>query len=198
MQELSEKILQSLRGNLVVILLGVFLVIDIFSLSFMTRPDSDNLLQISGPSGAAADAERTAQKPRVSDSMQVLKISEIKGPRIDDQAAMVIVDTEAAGTAVAQRRCFSLPADIWIFLLIAYVALLIFNLTYDFGRTTRVQWGFELTLTLLTLVAWYAWDRCSAQIWFPLYVIKLGILMYALYLYFFDKKSREARGAFLV
>jgi len=184
MQELSAKILKSVRENLVEVFLGLFLIIDIFSLSAITYRGSDALLNISGQSASSVNTERAVQ-PLVSKSIP--KISEIKDPRIDDEAAMIVVE-EALSAQAQAKVCFSLPVEIWVFLLIAFLALLIFNLTYHFGQAMKIQWGWELALTILPLVAWYALDECRTFVWFPLHIIEMGVIIYALYLYFFEKK----------
>ncbi len=189
MQELSVKIWKSVRENLVVVFLCLFLIIDIFSLSAITYRGSDVLLNISGQSGSSTNSERAVQPLA---SKNIPKISEIKGPRIDDEAAMIAVEESLSAEAQA-KACFSLPAEIWVFLLIAFVALLIFNLTYDFGRATKIQWGWELGLVLLTLLAWFIWDECRTSVWFPLSIIKMGVIIYALYLYFFERKFPKGK-----
>lgn len=182
MQELSVRIWKSMKENLVAVFLCLFLVIDIFSLSTITYTGSDALLSISGQNTSSVNSERIVQ-PLVSKSIP--KISEIKGPRIDDEAAMIVVEEAPSAQA---KVCFSLPIEIWVFLLIAFVALLVFNLTYDFERATKIQWGWELALVLLALVTWFIWDECRTSVWFPLSIIKTGVIIYALYLYFFERK----------
>lgn len=189
MQELSAKIWKSLRENLVVVFLCAFLIIDIFSLSAITYRGSDALLNISGQSASSVNTERAVQ-PLVSKNIP--KISEIKGPRIDDEAAMIVVEETLSAEAQA-KVCFSLPVEVWIFLLIAFVALLVFNLTLNFEKAISVQWGWELGLAVLTLGVWFLWDECRMYVWFPLSIIKMGVIIYALYLYFFEKKFSEEK-----
>lgn len=120
------------------------------------------------------------------DKGNIPKISEIKGPRIDDEAAAV---ERVAVCNDGKETCSTLPTGIWLFLLVAYGALLIFNLAYNFKQAMKIQWFWELLYTLLALAAWYAWDSCgAANIWYPEFVLKTGIVIYGIYLYFFQKK----------
>ncbi len=96
-----------------------------------------------------------------------------------------------AVTNKALSSCQGLPVEIWIFLLSMFMALLIFNLSYNFSRARKIQWGWEVILLLLTLGAWLIFDECRANIWFPLYVIKLGLIIYLAYLYFLEKKPKN-------
>lgn len=181
-QDRGVKFLKTLKDNRIVILLGLVLIIDIFSVSFFTRPNEQGLLLVS------EQVVETTPALRNFDSAQIPKISEIRGSRIDDEAAMTVVEETLSKTTQA-RKCIILPVEIWVFLLVAFIALLVFNLAYNFERATKIQWGWELALALLPLVAWYVWDGCRAYVWFPLYSIKMGIIIYALYLYFFDQKK---------
>jgi|GEM_PF-2536372 len=123
----------------------------------------------------------------VGESETPMKLSQIKVPRIDDQAASISCQdsSEVAAAAV----CRNLPGNILVFLLFAYLVLLIFNLAYDFERTAVVRWKFEAILTAIFVFGWAYFDNCFSSLWFPLYVIKLGILTYVVYLYFFEKKK---------
>ncbi|MDP3956970.1 MAG: hypothetical protein Q8Q10_00515, partial [bacterium] len=113
----------------------------------------------------------------------IQKISEIKGQQIDDEAAMIVVEGSSPAPA-----CATLPIGIWVFLLIAYAALLIFNFSYTFERAIRPQWFLEAVITVLALVAWYAWDECHANVWFPFAIVKFGLIIFALYAYLLEKK----------
>jgi hypothetical protein len=122
-----------------------------------------------------------------------MKLSQIKVPRIDDQAASISCQdsSEVAAAAV----CRNLPGNILVFLLFAYLVLLIFNLAYDFERTAVVRWKFEAILTAIFVFGWAYFDNCFSNLWFPLYIIKLGILIFVIYLYFFEKNKKASETA---
>jgi len=104
-----------------------------------------------------------------------LRISEIDGPRIDAVAATTVV--------VA-----ALPGELWLFLLLAYVALLVFNFSYTFETVTSPQWFWELLYTLSALYCWYVFDREELYLWFPFIILKSGLILFALYLYLLEKR----------
>lgn len=116
-------------------------------------------------------------------------------PRIDDEAASVARESEEAirNPGKAVPICAALPAEIWIFLLAAYLFLLIFNLSYDFGKLKKIRWFWEGLFTLLAIYAWYAYDGCRTFIWFPLYVMKLGIIIYLFYIYLMAEKLKTEK-----
>jgi hypothetical protein len=112
------------------------------------------------------------------------RISDDFGPRIDSEAAMV---EKVDGKIIPVCKTF--PNELWILLLASYVFLLLFNLFYDFQHSQKIHWFWESLYTVLALWAWYAYDTCRLNLWFPLYVIKLGLIAYLIYLYIFYKKK---------
>ncbi len=112
---------------------------------------------------------------QVADSVP-LRISEITDARIDSVAAMVVMAP-------------ALPQILWVFLLVAYVTLLVFNFSYTFRTVTSPQWHFELILTILTLGAWYHLDSGRGEIWFPLTLIKSGLIVAIIYVYLLERRS---------
>lgn len=112
------------------------------------------------------------------------KISDDFGPRIDSEAAAIVKKDNKI-----IPLCQTLPGELWILLLAAYLFLLFFNLFYDFENAWKIRWFWEGLYTLLALFGWYAWDSCHINIWFPLYVIKLGVIVYLVYLYLFYKQK---------
>lgn len=130
--------------------------------------------------GARPDGIMPVQQP-------ILKISEIRGPMIDSEAAMIVVDESSVAAAVAPA-CVTLPLPIWMFLLIAYVALLIFNFSYTFRQATRPQWFWETLYAALFIAGWFVWDGCRDNIWFPFAVVKFGLITFAAYAYLLEKK----------
>lgn len=114
-----------------------------------------------------------------------LKLSEISGPQIDGGAASISCEKKVSFGAVS-----ILPVKIWILLLLSYLALLVFNLAYDFKKDAEIHWVWEMILTGIYVLMWSYFDQSSLNTWFPLYIIKLGIVVYFIYLYFFEKKNK--------
>ena len=115
------------------------------------------------------------------------KISQLSGPQIDKGAAMMD-DTENV-CLVYGEACASLPTSLWMMLLLAYMILLVGNLVYGFRRSLRVQWFWEMIYTVLAILAWYIFDECRIALWYPLYVFKMGVFIFAVYLYFVLQKK---------
>lgn len=113
----------------------------------------------------------------------ILKISEIRGPRIDDGAVMIVAGESAA------LACQTLPLNLWMFLVIAYIALLVFNFSFTFQKVNQPQWFWETMYTIAFVAGWFIWDECRENIWFPFAVIKFGLITFALYAYFLKKKQ---------
>lgn len=111
----------------------------------------------------------------------ILKISEIRGPRIDDEAAMIVAEESAAPV------CQTLPLNLWVFLVIAYIALLVFNFSSTFQKVNQPQWFWEVVFTFLFIVGWFVWDQCRENVWFPFAIAKFGLIIFALYIYFLRK-----------
>ena len=107
-----------------------------------------------------------------------MKISDDFAPRIDSEAALVVKEDNQI-----IPLCQTLPGELWILLLAAYLFLLFFNLFYDFEHAKKIRWFWEGFYTLLALGAWYFYDECHQNIWFPLYVLRLGVIVYLAYLY---------------
>lgn len=152
-----------IREDTVMVLLGLFLVLSFLSLPFVAREEKA-LTEVSNIETIFPG--------------ETLRLSDIREARIDDKAATVVANERA-----------SLPVKVWMFLLVAYVGLLIFNLAYGFREATHLQWGWEACLTLLFLGGWFYWDETGAMKWFPLSLLQMGVLIYALYLYFFNQKK---------
>ena len=170
-KESFRKILINLRKINPAFLLGLFLL---FALFFPPVAFSENL-------------PRQAWQPDYSAIVldaDISKISDINGPRIDDGAAAVSRRMPNAST-----QCSNLSKGVWIFLMIAYAVLLVFNLAYGFKNTNRLRWRAGFALTTTAILAWYFLDQCRSDVWFPLNILKVGIFIYAFYLYFFNKKQ---------
>lgn len=117
------------------------------------------------------------------------KLSEIVGPRIDEEAASISCKKIAYN--VEASSCQTLPVKIWLLLLICYLFLLVFNLSYDFNETVNPRSLWEIILTGVFIFGWLYFDKCGVNIWFPLGIIKFGIVIYLSYLYFFEKKGKN-------
>lgn len=168
--------METLKQNLVVIGLIVLAGVEVFSLSFTLRTENNS----------GATFQNQYQKPLVTASIP--KLSQLRGPQIDREAAMIAVEQ-----SLQKIVCSSLPVNLWVFLLMAFVVLLIFNFFYTFEQAVRPQWAWELGLTCLTLIGWYFWDGCRTHLWFPLAVIKFGLIVAILYVYLLEKKLRERK-----
>jgi hypothetical protein len=147
-------------GAVILVLLGV---VEIANMAVVVGEQSNNVL---------------FQKP-------ILKISEIRGPRIDDEAAMVV-------TEKALSVCRTLPLNLWMFLVITYIALLVFNFSFTFKEANQPQWFWETVFTLAFIAGWFIWDACRENIWFPFAIVKFGLIIFALYAYFLKKKQMMA------
>lgn len=163
------------REHLMPVFLVLFLLVDVVSLTFVIeQAEPINISEfgneaISGGGG-------------LSEAEYIPKLSAMREAAIDPEAASMVVET----------ICPTLPIMLWLFLLIAYVALLIFNLGYDFQHSVhkgerRFVW--EIILTVLVLWGWSIWDTCGQMLWFPIAVVKYGLLTYVFYLYFFERQQ---------
>lgn len=155
--------------------LGIFVLAALFVSNFLFLPQA-----------ISPDLEKEVASIQ-SEPATITKLSEIKGPRIDEEAASISCADDSPVCPLAPKviTCASLPMETWVFLLAAYLGLLIFNLGFTFGKRQTVQWFWEALYTLLALAVWFQWDQCRANLWYPLYVLALGILIYLFYLYFF-------------
>ena len=111
-------------------------------------------------------------------SESIPKLSEMKGAQIDSQAAAVI----------NEDVCKTVSAGVWIFLLFAYIALLVYNFSYRFKESVRIQWFWELIYTLLFVLVWLLFDECFIHSWFPFMLIETGLIVFGIYAYLFEKK----------
>jgi len=164
------KIVRVMQANVVVTLLLTLFFVEVWSLFAVS------------PVVPKADEGVSAEVP--------LKISEIDGPRIDAEAASIEADEDTIGAAPAP---LTLPGEVWVFLLLVYVALLLFNFSSTFEKVTSPQWFWEVLYTLLALLAWLFLDAAALYTWFPLMVIKLALLIFALYVYLLEKRGMPHR-----
>lgn len=172
---------QLFRAFRLPIFLVLFVLVDLVSLALLVEQAQPINFETFGDETAVGGG-------RLSETAYIPKLSEIEGPKIDPQAASIVIET----------ACTTLPVNLWVFLLFCYVALLVFNLFYGFRKSVlkderRFVW--EIFLTVLTLLAWSQWDTCGELLWFPIAVVKYGLLTYVCYLYFFEKERRHMEKA---
>lgn len=180
MQILMTRLKGVCKSHLVAVLLVALAITEVVSLAALVgtplRPDTVSYLE----------KEQGTIAPQTT-----LRISDIQGSRIDDEAAMVVVEEPLETAPAAQAgvsACFTLPAGIWVFLVAAYVALLIFNFSYTFRQAREPQWFWEALYTFLAIVGWYSLDDCRAALWFPFAIVKSGLIIFAMYAYLLEKK----------
>lgn len=151
-------------------MLGLLLVVELYSLFLdvgaIALPGERNFFEV-----------RPISEP-------LLRLSELDGPRIDAAAAMVMVNEHWQNEVT--RPTFS--AELWVFLLFLYITLLIFNFSATFDRAITPQWFWEMLYTVLAILAWYALDPLGLYPWFPLMVVKLGLIIFIVYVYLLEKK----------
>lgn len=110
-------------------------------------------------------------------------------PRVDEEAAYTERYTEEireGKTAVDNSADYSL--NFWMFLFGVYLFLLIFNLSFEFGKRRELQWFWETVYTFLAIFAWDNLDVGRTNPWFPAVVMESGVIIYAFYFYFLNKK----------
>lgn len=136
------------------------------------------LLVLEGSTALVSVRENVPTLIEQETEMEIQKISQISDARIDTLGASVVVPT-------------SLPRVLWLFLLLAYIALLVFNFLYTFRTVTSPQWFWESLYTVLTLGAWYVLDPFMMHLWFPLALVKSGLIVFILYLYLLEHRSTD-------
>lgn len=189
MEQMRERLKKGrlfVQQNAILALIIAFFVLEAISLMILSQStvnDPVDLLVRRGPV--------ISQEAVIPVSKNIPKLSEIRGPRIDNEAAMIVIQDETK-EATPASSCFTLPVEMWVFVFLMYTALIIFNLAYGFDRpahTHTIQWFWETLYTLLFIVGWYVWDECRMQVWFPLAIVKTGLFVYAVYLYFFERRK---------
>lgn len=180
-EEATKKFALFAKRNSFLLLLVLFVSVDMFSYALLFSQNN----QIT---------KRKNFIPKYSlvnfDVNNIPKISNIKSSRIDDRAASIEKRTYNNFEEKKSYHSY-LPIKMWVFLFLVYVALLIFNLAYNFNYAVKPQWFWELLYTLLAVTTWYLFDQCKENIWYPVFILKSGSLIYAVYLYFFTKKQKQ-------
>lgn len=117
-------------------------------------------------------------------------------PRIDDEAASTVKKNKvekAIYTKVPENKGDVYSQNFWMLLFGFYLFLLIFNLSFEFEKKQKVQWFWEAVLTFLALYAWDSLDIARSNTWFPGIILESGIIIYAFYFYFLDKKCSKRK-----
>src|SRR3989339_876433 len=99
--------------------------------------------------------------------------------RIDEKAAFAVREEGVT----KEIDCDQWPEKFWVFLFGAYLFLLVFNLSFGLKNKKKIQWFWELLITLLALWTWKKLDVCEMQPWFYYCVIESGVIIYFFYLY---------------
>ncbi len=161
-----------------IIILAVFFVL--FVLNFSLASENDN-----GPINFEIKKENLPVDSPLLDPK----------PRIDNEAASIKKEDAGKNNYEAllkeNGRCASLPQNIWVMLLGAYIFLIIFNLSYKIEKTKYIHWSWESFYTILALLAWHNFDECRKNTWFAPAVIESGIIIYLFYLYFWNKLTKK-------
>lgn len=119
------------------------------------------------------------------------RLSAITGSQIDDGAAMTEVSNQDC-SSLFNAPCVSLPSVLWVVLLFAYMVLLIGNFLYGVRHFDHVQWFWECLYTFCALYVWYVFDECRTNIWYPLYILKMGLIIFGIYVYYMLKKQEKS------
>lgn len=132
------------------------------------------------------------EKP--SSLSEIIKSGE---PQIDEEAAEIVKEDQGKENyeilLEGNNHCRSLPENLWVFLLGAYLFLIIFNLSFEFEKAGNIRWFWESLYTVLALLAWFNYDGCRTNTWFAPAVIESGIIIYAYYLYYFKRANRKKK-----
>ena len=114
-------------------------------------------------------------------------------PRVDEKASCVVKE---CGDVFSQNIAPTSNENqfsnhFWIFLLGAYVFLLIFNFSFDFQKAKSPQWFWEAVFTFLAIFTWDNLDVARANAWFPGTLVEMAVIIYLYYLYFLRKKLKN-------
>jgi len=107
--------------------------------------------------------------------------------RIDEKAAFVVREEGVT----REIDCEKWPEKFWVFLFGAYLFLLVFNLSFGLKNKKKIQWFWELLITLLALWTWKELDVCQRQIWFYYCILESGVIIYFFYAYYFLTSKKE-------
>jgi hypothetical protein len=137
------------------------------------------------------DRKNTKECPVVRDNASYNNQDKI--PRIDSEAASIVREDKSGvslseNVSVGRKNIYS--QNFWMLLFGAYLFLLIFNLSFEFEKKQKLQWFWEALFTFLAIYVWDNLDIGRNNSWFPGAVLESGVIVYAFYFYFLDKKSK--------
>ena len=107
--------------------------------------------------------------------------------RIDEKAAFSVQENDTGQEADSIK----FPEKFWAFLFGVYLFLLVFNLSFGLKDKKKIQWFWELLLTLLVLWTWKKLDPGQNFRWFYYCVIESGVIIYFFYAYSFLRSKKE-------
>ena len=116
---------------------------------------------------------------------EIPKLSQIKNPSITKNAA------SSACSVRNINNCKDIGSKAWFLVLFSFVILLIFNLAYGFFKNRHIQWKWEIIMTGIFILFWFVFDKCAQNLWYPIYIVKLAITIYVVYLYFFVRRKEN-------
>jgi RsiW-degrading membrane proteinase PrsW (M82 family) len=125
---------------------------------------------------AWAEVSSTQQSVGYGEDFATLQISDLHGKQSLGEAA-VMVEQQSDGLRV-MSLCTSLPNEVWLFLIGAYLALLIFNFKEAYKQQKPIGGVFEIFLSGMFLILWASFDNCHSTYWFPLLLLKSGLIVY--------------------
>lgn len=151
-------------------------------------------------SASALAFDKDGEKAKTGKAEASLNIFAALADNLENAADAINPQPAAAseilpGTIAGASDCQSVPAYIFWLVYLAYVSLLVFNLTYRLNQQKKPQWFFELLLTALVPAAWYQLDHCRNSIWFLYLSLFSGMVIYLYYLDYFKKKFRLYKSA---
>lgn len=152
----------------IIIFLAIFGLVLGFSTSVLAQSSPGKILPARNASPARSDAAFSGES------------IEAGGPgRIDEKAAFAVREEGLT----REIDCEKWPEKFWVFLYGAYLFLLIFNLSFGLKDKKKLQWFWELLITLLVLWTWKELDVCQMQRWFFYCVLESGVIIYFFYAY---------------
>ncbi len=124
--------------------------------------------------------------------------------RIDEEAAMTVREEIKVSREKMGDENFSESRNLkkeiyseqfWVFIFGAYLFLLVFNLSFNFQKSQKIQWFWEAFYTFLAVFVWDQLDFPRTNSWFPGAVMEAGIIIYAAYFYFLNNKIKTEKSS---
>lgn len=114
-----------------------------------------------------------------------LKISEIQDPTIDSGAAAISLEEETCRTGE------TLPGSVWFLFLLSMGVLIFGNFAFAIYSKKHLEWLPEAGYVLVALLVWWFVDPCHQTLWFPVTLVKISLLIFALYVYLLEKEANR-------